>query len=103
MITQLNPPIPLETPKGKALAHFVIDYGPEHHLMWVTFVDATGECWTWPNDKIRAQKNITMHRMTGDDKPALPPVLMDGVKANGTHGRTKPHGKNAGIVMNGAH
>lgn len=62
MITQLNPPIPLETPKGKALAHFLIDYGPEHHLMWVTFVDATGECWTWPNPKIRAQGNVSMGR-----------------------------------------
>lgn len=71
MMTQLNPPIPLDTPKGKALAHFVIDYGPEHHLMWVTFVDATGECWTWPNPKVRAQKNITMDRRVADE-PMLP-------------------------------
>lgn len=70
MITQLSTPIPLETPKGKALAHFVIDYGPEHHLMWVTFVDATGECWTWPNPQIRAQGNITL----GRSKPGAMPV-----------------------------
>lgn len=85
MITQLNPPIPLDTPKGKALAHFVIDYGPEHNLMWVTFVDATGECWTWPNPKVRAQKNITMGRKSegmvidapgSGDEPQ--PVLMNG-------------------------
>lgn len=75
MMTQLNPPIPLETPKGKALAHFVIDYGPEHNLMWVTFVDATGECWTWPNYKVRAQKNITMGR-NSISAPAPEPVLM---------------------------
>lgn len=83
MITQLNPPIPLDTPKGKALAHFVIDYGPEHNLMWVTFVDATGECWTWPNPKIRAQKNITMGRSAPpmpvehamEEPLALPPLM----------------------------
>jgi hypothetical protein len=61
---QLNPPIPLLTPKGKALAHFLIDYGPEEHLLWVCFQNDTGECWTWPNDKIKAQANPTMGRPT---------------------------------------
>jgi hypothetical protein len=59
---QLNPPLPVDTPKGSALAHVLIDYGPEHNLMWVCFVDSTGECWTWPNNQIRAQKNITLGR-----------------------------------------
>lgn len=58
---QLNPPIPVITPKGKALAQLVIDYGPEHDLLWVCFQD-DGECWTWDNSKIRAQTNITMNR-----------------------------------------
>ena len=62
MILQLNPPIPINTPMGSALAHFMIDYGPESHLMWVSFLDSNGECWTWPNDKIRAQVNVTMNR-----------------------------------------
>ena len=59
---QLNPPIPLETPKGPALAHFLIDYGPENDLYWVCFNDNDGECWTWANKYIRAQKNITLDR-----------------------------------------
>jgi hypothetical protein len=59
---QLNPPLPVDTPKGSALAHVLIDYGIEHNLMWVCFVDSTGECWTWPNNQIRAQKNITLGR-----------------------------------------
>jgi hypothetical protein len=46
-ILQLNPPIPLETPHGPALAHLIIDYGPEHNLLWVCFNDSNGECWTW--------------------------------------------------------
>jgi hypothetical protein len=62
MIIQLNPPIPVETPKGSALCHLVIDYGIEHNLMWVCFQDKTGECWTWDNKDIRAQKNITAGR-----------------------------------------
>ena len=63
MIIQLNPTLPLETPKGKAFAHFLIDYGEEHHLMWVCFQDDTGECWTWSNANVRIQKNPTMGRI----------------------------------------
>jgi hypothetical protein len=44
------------------LAHFIIDYGPEHDLMWVCFQDDTGECWTWENAHIRARVNHTMGR-----------------------------------------
>ena len=62
MIQQLNPPIPVITPKGKALAHFVIDYGIESELQWVCFQDSTGESWTWQNPKVRAQMNITHGR-----------------------------------------
>ena len=40
-VTQLNPPIPLMTPKGRAVAHFLIDYGIENELMWVCFQDET--------------------------------------------------------------
>jgi len=62
VITQLNPPIPIETPKGKGLAQLVIDYGPEHHLLWVVFQNETGECWTWPNPQVRAETNPTFGR-----------------------------------------
>ena len=62
MITQLNPPIPLNTPKGSGLAWVLIDYGPEHNLMWVVAIDDTGEIWTFGNPDVRAQKNITMGR-----------------------------------------
>jgi hypothetical protein len=61
-VTQLNPPIPLMTPKGRAVAHFLIDYGVEHDLMWVCFQDDTGECWTWENAYIRARTNETIGR-----------------------------------------
>jgi len=59
MLTQLQSPIPLHTPKGKAWAVAIIDYGPHWDLQWVTFVHATGECWTFVNSDIRQEKNIT--------------------------------------------
>lgn len=63
MILQLNPPIPLVTPRGAGLAHCLIDYGPEYDLLWVVFLDSNGECWTYRNSEVRAQKNITMGRV----------------------------------------
>lgn len=67
MITQLNPPIPLSTPKGNGTAWAVIDYGVEHNLMWVVAIDSTGEIWTYSNPEVRAQKNITLGRLTASD------------------------------------
>jgi len=64
MLTQLNPPLPLLTPKGKAWAHLVIDYGPEADLMWVCFQDQDGACWTWSNRDVRIQANATLGRVT---------------------------------------
>lgn len=66
MILQLNPPIPIKTPNGSGLAHLVVDYGPEHDLLWVVF-DRSGECWTWNNRDIRADENITFGRKNSPD------------------------------------
>jgi hypothetical protein len=63
MLTQLNPPLPLLTPKGKAWAHLVIDYGPEADLMWICFQDQDGACWTWCNRDVRIQANATLGRV----------------------------------------
>ena len=61
-ILQLNPAIPVVTPKGDGYAHILIDYGAEFNLLWVVFLDDSGECWTYDNSQIRAQKNVTMGR-----------------------------------------
>lgn len=60
---QLNPPIPLTTPKGEGYALFLIDYSPEYDLMWVVAIDGTGEIWTFRNQEVRMQKNITLGRI----------------------------------------
>ena len=70
MITQLNPPLPLETSKGAGLAHFVIDYGPESELLWVVFMHADGACWTVPNPEVRMEFNWTMGRRKPAGKPS---------------------------------
>lgn len=63
MFTQLNPPLPLHVlGKGDGLAVGMIDYGPEHNLIWVTALDANGEVWCAPNPTVRFQKNWTMGR-----------------------------------------
>ena len=62
---QLNPPIPLKTPKGEGLAVLVIDYGPDHDLWWTVILskgEHAGEIWTYPNPKVRGVENVTLGR-----------------------------------------
>jgi hypothetical protein len=62
MLTQLKPTIPMYVEgKGKGYAFAVIDYGQEHHLIWVIGFDS-GEVWSVPNPEVRLQKNWTMQR-----------------------------------------
>ena len=68
MFTQLNPPLPLHVlDKGNGLAVGLIDYGPEHNLIWVTALDSSGEVWCAPNPSVRFLKNWTMGR-AGDPR-----------------------------------
>jgi hypothetical protein len=67
MITQLNPPLPMETSKGGGWAHFLIDYGPESALFWVVFMDKDGACWTVPNAEVRMVFNWTIGRRKPED------------------------------------
>lgn len=59
-VTQLEPTIPLDTPRGRGRAFFLLDYGEEHHLLWIVFLDETGECWTFANPDVRLSPNQTM-------------------------------------------
>lgn len=65
---QLNPPLPMNTPKGEGFAQFLIDYGPESDLYWTVFITETGEIWTFANREVRASKNITLGRTS----PSVP-------------------------------
>jgi hypothetical protein len=63
MIQQLDVPLPMITPKGSGLAHFIIDYGIEHNLMFVVFLHENGECWTFDTRNVRMEKNVTIGRL----------------------------------------
>ena len=66
MIHQLNPTLPVVTPKGHGEAILVIDYGKEDDLYW-TVIQRDCEIWTWKNRDVRAQKNITEGRLDGPE------------------------------------
>jgi hypothetical protein len=79
MITQLNPPLPMQTPKGDGLAHFVIDYGPESDLLWVVFMSEDGACWAVPNPEVRLKSNWSLGRREPAGVPSAAPAEADKV------------------------
>ena len=72
MMLQLNPQIPVSTPHGKGLAQVLIDYGPEHDIVWVVFQNDTAEIWCWNNKYVKAQNNITFDRTTKNRNSGKP-------------------------------
>lgn len=68
-ILQLNPTVWLSTSRGVGLAHFLIDYGEEHDLIWVCFMDETGEVWAFPNPEVRAIKNTSLGAVRDKSSP----------------------------------
>lgn len=70
MFVQLNPSIPMHViDRGSGQAFAVIDYGPEHHLIWVVALDDGGQIWAAPNPQVRVQENWSMGREK--DKPGI--------------------------------
>lgn len=69
--TQLNPTLPVTVEgKGKGYAFAVIDYGEEHHLIWVVAIDGSGEIWSASNPKVRVQSNWTLGRSVERQDPS---------------------------------
>ncbi len=87
MLTQLHPPLPMNTPKGSGYAHFVIDYGPESSLLWVVFMDSDGACWSVPNEEIRMTQNWSIGRrpMQASERSTTERVTPLSDKTNNTH------------------
>jgi hypothetical protein len=52
----------LDTPKGLALAKFIIIEGIDSDILWIAAIQKTGECWTFSNEDIRFCKNVTIGR-----------------------------------------
>lgn len=63
MMLQLNPPIPCEDEDGRqGYAHVLIDYGTEHHLLWLVAWDDTRDFWCVQNRNLRVQQNLSLGR-----------------------------------------
>jgi hypothetical protein len=62
VLLQLNPSIPVKTSKGPGEAIGWLDYSKEDDLLWVVFLDDSGECWIIPNKEIRAFENYSIGR-----------------------------------------
>lgn len=71
MITPLNPSIPVVV-VGNGTGECIgwIDYGPEHHLLWIVAMDSGGEVWQVPNHQIRLCRNPSMMRHWKEGKGA---------------------------------
>lgn len=61
-VTQLNPPIPLTTPRGDMIAHFLIDNGMEDYYYFFGAMQDSGEWWCYDNSQVRAWVNHTLRR-----------------------------------------
>jgi hypothetical protein len=59
---QLDPMLPMVTPKGKGYAFLVIDYSQEHDLLWVVSLNDSGEIWAFRNPEVRFDVNYSLNR-----------------------------------------
>jgi hypothetical protein len=80
MMIQLDPYIPVDTPKGEGYAVGWIDYSQEHHLMWIVMLDA-GFVWIFENQHIRVIANDTVGRAKHIDSTAWKKDALKGVEA----------------------
>jgi hypothetical protein len=62
MILQLNPRIPLMTPKGPGEAIIFRDPGPDHDDLWTVLLQSN-VVWTFKNSEVRGVENITENRL----------------------------------------
>ena len=59
LVLRLNPPIELDTPKGRGWAIIWRDYGFDHDDLWTVLISATKELWTFTNREVRGVDNVT--------------------------------------------
>lgn len=59
---QLNPSIPVKTPKGTGECIAWLDYSKEDNLLWLVAMDDTGKCWLVPNQDISLLDNYSIGR-----------------------------------------
>lgn len=65
MIHEIRQVIWLDTPKGLALAKFMIDRGVDSDLEWVTVLNDTGQILSFDNSEVQVTKSFTLGRRVG--------------------------------------
>lgn len=73
VITPLQIPIPVNTPKGEGYCFAWLDYSQEHDTLWKCCINETGEWWDFPQSQVRGVKNFSLNRLnpTRLDKPPV--------------------------------
>ena len=62
MFHELRGVLWLDTPKGLALAKFIIDRGIDSDLEWVTVLNETGQVLSFDNSEVIVCKSFTLGR-----------------------------------------
>ena len=62
VVIRLEPPVELDTPKGRGWAILFRDYGFDYDDLWTVVINATCEIWTFRNHEVMATKNVTFGR-----------------------------------------
>jgi hypothetical protein len=69
MIHEIKQAIWLDTPKGLALAKFLVDRGIDSDNEWICIINETGEIWSFDNSDVLVCKSYTLGRRANWDKP----------------------------------
>jgi len=62
VIHEIAQAIWLDTPKGLALAKFLVDRGIDSDNEWICIINETGEIWSFDNSDVRVTKSLTLGR-----------------------------------------
>lgn len=68
MIHEIKQVIWLDTPKGQALAKFIVDRGVDSDLEWITVLQETGQVLSFDNSEVLVCKSFTLGRRTNWDE-----------------------------------
>lgn len=62
MIHELRGVLWMDTPKGLALAKFLVDRGIDSDNEWICIINKTGEIWSFDNSDLLVCKSYTLGR-----------------------------------------
>jgi hypothetical protein len=70
VILQLDPAILVETPLGRGLAIFIVDYGMHQNSCWIVALEKDGVVKHFDSNDVLVAPNYTYRLNLGNHKPA---------------------------------